>query len=496
MRVKDCLFVGRLLQGDPAAEITDVVYDSRQVAPGALFVALPGRRTDGHEHVGEAVGRGAAALVVERPVQVPAHVAVIQTDSARVALGRLAARFWRYPSRRLRVVGVTGTNGKTTTTHLVKAVLEKHGHRVGLIGTVHTLMPGEARPASLTTPQASDLQRLLHQMVEAGCTYSVMEASSEGLDMNRVDDVEFDLGIFTNLTQDHLDYHGTFGAYREAKARLFRLLSRPGFKPRKAAILNLDDPASEYYRTVAEVPVYTYGLRPGAMVRAEDMDFSPAGTRFRLKTPQGEIAVALRLVGRFNVYNALAAATAGVVEGVDLPVIRDALEAEEGVPGRLQPVRAGQPFGVFVDYAHSPDSLENVLRTARAFTRGRLIAVFGCGGDRDPTKRPIMGRIAAELADHTIITSDNPRSEDPVRIVQQIEAGVLDRLGPGRTYEVVIDRAEAIRRAVAMAQPDDVIVIAGKGHETYQIFKDRTIPFDDRAVARSLIEARAGKGGS
>jgi len=496
MRVKDCLFLGRLLQGDPAAQITDVVYDSRQVGPGALFVALPGRRTDGHDHTGEAVQRGAAALLVERPVPAPPQVAVIQTESTRAALSRVAARFWRYPSRRLRVVGVTGTNGKTTTTHLVKAVLERQGHRVGLIGTVHTLMPGEELPASLTTPQASDLQRLLHQMVAAGCTYAVMEASSEGLDMNRVDDVEFDLGIFTNLTQDHLDYHGTFSAYREAKARLFRMLGQPGFKPRKAAILNVDDPASQYYRTVAEVPVYTYGFSPQAMVRAEDVDISAAGTRFRLCTPHGEIDVALRLVGRFNVYNALAAATAGVVEGVDLPAIRDALEAEEGVPGRLQPVRAGQPFGVFVDYAHSPDSLENVLRTARGFTRGRLIAVFGCGGDRDPTKRPIMGRIAAALADHTIITSDNPRSEDPVRIVQQIEAGLVDHLPPGRTYEVVIDRAEAIRRAVNMAEADDVIVIAGKGHETYQIFKDRTIPFDDREVARALIEARAGKGGS
>nr|PZN70827.1 MAG: UDP-N-acetylmuramoyl-L-alanyl-D-glutamate--2,6-diaminopimelate ligase [Bacillota bacterium] len=496
MRVKDCLVVGQLLQGDPEAEIRDVVYDSRSVSPGALFVALPGRRADGHDFAPEAVERGAVALVVERSVPAPEHVAVIRTDSTRVALGRLAAMFWRHPSRRLRVVGVTGTNGKTTTTHLIKAVLERQGHVVGLTGTVHTLMPGERRPASLTTPQASDLQRLFHQMAEAGCTYVVMEASSEGLDMNRVDDVEFDLGVFTNLTQDHLDYHGTFSAYREAKAKLFRLLSRPGYKPRKAAVLNLDDPASEYYRAATEVPVYTYGFRPEAMVRAAEVELSPSGTRLRLCTPQGKVPVRLKLVGRFNVYNALAAAAAGVAEGIDLEVIRAALEAEEGVPGRLQPVRAGQPFGVFVDYAHSPDSLENVLRTARAFTRGRLIVVFGCGGDRDPTKRPIMGRIAGCLAHHTIITSDNPRSEDPVRIVQQIEAGLVDGILPGHTYEVVLDRAEAIRRAVTMAEPDDVIIIAGKGHETYQIFKDRTVPFDDRAVARSLIEARVGKGGS
>jgi UDP-N-acetylmuramyl-tripeptide synthetase len=232
------------------------------------------------------------------------------------------------------------------------------------------------------------------------------------------------------------------------------------------------------------------------MIRAESISTSPAGTQFRLHTPHGEIDLSLRLVGRFNVYNALAAAAAGIVEGVDLAVIKAALEAEEGVPGRLQAVRAGQPFGVFVDYAHSPDSLENVLRTARTFTRGKLIVVFGCGGDRDPIKRPIMGGIAGAIADHTIITSDNPRSEEPTRIVQQIESGVVAQLGSGRTHEVVVDRAEAIRRAVEIAEPDDVIVIAGKGHETYQIFKDRTIPFDDRAVARSLIEARVGKGGS
>lgn len=496
MRVNDCLTVGQLLQGRPDAEITGVYYDSRRVGPGALFVALPGRKLDGHDYVAEAVKRGAAAVVVERPVQVDQEVAVIQVDSGKEALGRLAAMFHRHPSRQIRMVGVTGTNGKTTTTHLIKAILEAHGHAVGLTGTVHTMIGGEERPASLTTPQASDLQELLRDMADGGCTYAVMEASSEGLDMHRVDDVEFDLGVFTNLTQDHLDYHKTFEAYREAKAKLFRLLGQPGYKPRKAAVINMDDPAGEYFRSVCQVPVYTYGLDPRAMVRAEEIAVTAEGTRFRLVTPQGEIFLALKLAGRFNVYNALAAAAAALVEGVDLLTIQRALEAQEGVSGRLQAVRAGQPFGVFVDYAHSPDSLENVLRTAQGFTRGRLIAVFGCGGDRDRTKRPIMGRIAGGIADYTIITSDNPRSEDPLSIVQQIEEGVKAALGPGRGYEIVLDRLAAIRRAVELAQPDDVIVIAGKGHETYQIFKDRTIDFDDRAVARSLIEARVGKGGA
>jgi UDP-N-acetylmuramoyl-L-alanyl-D-glutamate--2,6-diaminopimelate ligase len=489
VRVKDCLSIGRLVQGEPETEIRTLVYDSRLAGPGALFVALPGRRTDGHDHVAEAVRRGAAAVVVERPVALAKPVAVIQVDSSRVALGRLAALLWRYPSRRLRVVGVTGTNGKTTTTHLIRGVLAAQGHKVGLTGTVHTLIGRLERPASLTTPQASDLQALLAQMADEGCTYAVMEASSEGLDMHRADDVEFDLGVLTNLTQDHLDYHGTFDAYREAKGQLFRLLGQPGYKARKAAVINLDDPAAGYFQSLCQVPVYTYGLNPQAMVRAADIAVTAEGSRFRLIAPQGEISLALKLVGRFNVYNALAAATVGLAEGIDLAAIGQALEAEEGVPGRLQAVRAGQPFSLFVDYAHSPDSLENVLRTARSFTRGRLIIVFGCGGDRDRTKRPRMGRIASELADHVILTSDNPRSEDPLAIVQQIESG----LAPSASFERVVDRREAIRRAVEMARPDDVVLIAGKGHETYQIFKDRTIRFDDREVARSLIEAQVGK---
>lgn len=496
MRLQDLLGVGRLIQGRPDGSVTSVAYDSRRVQPGTLFVALPGRRVDGHDFVSEAVQRGAVAVVVERPVLVPEQVPVLQVESTRAALGRLAAMVYGHPSRQLRVVGVTGTNGKTTTTHLVKAVLEGQGHTVGLTGTVHTLIGQAERPASLTTPQPSDLQELLAHMLQDGCTYAVMEASSEGLDMNRVDDVEFDLGIFTNLTQDHLDYHKSFEAYREAKARLFHLLNQPGFKSHKAAVINLDDAASDFYRSRCQVPVWTYGLDPRAMVRATEITTTPDGTRFRLITPHGEISLALRLAGRFNVYNALAAATAGLIEGVDLEQIKLALQSQEGVAGRLQAVRAGQPFGVFVDYAHSPDSLENVLRTAQGFTRGRLIAVFGCGGDRDRTKRPLMGAIAARLADYTIITSDNPRSEEPQSIVQDIEAGLKPALGPGHFYEIIVDRTEAIRRAVMLAQPDDVILIAGKGHETYQIFKDRTIDFDDRAVARSLIEARVGKGGT
>lgn len=486
MRLDEATTVGRLLQGDPMVSIDRVVYDSRAAGPGSLFVAVPGFQTDGHAYVADAVGRGAVAVVVERPVAVPPHLPVLQVDSARKALGELAARLYGWPSRHLRVIGVTGTNGKTTTTHLIRSILMEQGHRVGLIGTVHNYIDREELPACLTTPQASDVQELMHRMVNAGCTYVVMEASSEGLDMHRVDHVEFDLGVFTNLTRDHLNYHGTFERYREAKLALFRALGRPGAKQAKAAVLNADDPSTPDFEAVCTPPVHWYGMTPRAQVRAVGVEVSASGSRFALQTPRGSMPLRLRLAGQFNVYNALAAAATCLHEGVELPVIARALESMSGVSGRMEAVSAGQPFGLFVDYAHSPDGLLNILSTARGFARGRVILVFGCGGDRDRTKRPEMGRIASELADMTILTSDNPRSEEPEAIIREIEAG----MAPGSLYEAVTDREQAIARAIALAQPQDVVIIAGKGHETYQIFRDRTIEFDDRAVAHRLVTAR------
>jgi UDP-N-acetylmuramoyl-L-alanyl-D-glutamate--2,6-diaminopimelate ligase len=490
MRLQECLGLGRLLQGDANTEITRVIYDSRRAEPGALFVAVPGFKADGHAFVADAIARGAACVAVEQPVEAPPGVAVLQVPSSREALAALSARLYRWPSRKLRVIGVTGTNGKTTTTHLIRHILQEQGHKVGLLGTVHNFVGDHELPASLTTPQASDLQELLHRMVEAGCSHVVMEVSSEGLDMHRVDAVEFDIGVFTNLTQDHLNYHGTIEKYREAKIQLFRKLGRGGAKHPKAAVLNADDPSGSLFEAACMVPVWHYGLTPQAQVSASEPDCYPKGTRVAMHTPAGDINLSLQLAGRFNVYNTLAAACVGLVEGVDLPVIGRALEKAVGVTGRMEAVDAGQSYGVFVDYAHSPDGLANVLRTAQGFARRRLIAVFGCGGDRDRSKRSQMGRIAAELADYTIITSDNPRSEDPEQIVRDIEQGVAEVLKPGHFYEIIVDRATAIGRAVALAEPGDVVIIAGKGHETYQIFKDRTIDFDDRAVARRFIEGR------
>jgi UDP-N-acetylmuramoyl-L-alanyl-D-glutamate--2,6-diaminopimelate ligase len=493
MRLADCLQFGELVQGDPQVEVQKVVYDSRQAGPGTLFVAIPGFQTDGHTFIADAVNRGARAIVVEQPVDVPPEAAVLRVASTRRALSALASALYQWPSRRMRVLGVTGTNGKTTTTHLIRSILQRHGRKVGLIGTVHNFVGDEELPSRLTTPQAADVQELLHRMAQVGCEYAVMEVSSEGIAMNRVDHVEFDQGVFTNLTQDHLNYHKTFENYREAKMQLFRMLGEGGSKTPKRAIVNRDDPSAQHFCDVCQVPVYTYGLGPDAVVSAREIEISAAGSRFTLVTPQGEIALAIGLAGRFNVYNALAAAATCLAEGVDLATIKEALESTSGVAGRMEAVDAGQPFGVFVDYAHSPDGLENVLRTAQGFAKGRVFAVFGCGGDRDRSKRPLMGRIAAQLADYTIVTSDNPRSENPEQIVADIEAGIREVLPAQEHYEVIIDRASAIRRAIALASANDVIVIAGKGHETYQIFKDRTIAFDDRQVARAAIAAHEAR---
>jgi UDP-N-acetylmuramoyl-L-alanyl-D-glutamate--2,6-diaminopimelate ligase len=496
MLVRDCLGLGRLLQGDAGTAFTSVTYDSRQARPGSLFVAIPGFRYDGHQFVPQAVEQGAVALVVERPVAVPPHMAVLQVPSSRKALGEVAAALHRHPSRRIRVIGVTGTNGKTTTTHLIRAILMEKGYRAGLIGTVQNYVGDLALPVERTTPEAPDVHSLLAQMAEIGSQYCVMEVSSHALDLYRVDTVEFDGGVFTNLTQDHLDFHGDLQRYRAAKGKLFVQVGRPGFKTDpKTVVLNYDDPSSPYYASLSRTPVITYGLSDEADLRAVQIDISSRGTRYKLLTPVGSVDLNLKLAGRFNVYNSLAAAAVCLAEGIDLETIRRALEKSTGVAGRLEPVNAGQPFGVFVDYAHTPDGLENVLRTAQGFARGRVIVVFGCGGDRDRTKRPKMGRIAGQLADYTIITSDNPRMENPDAIVREIEAGVVAAApGPG-FYETEVDRRTAIGRAVAVAGPDDVVLIAGKGHETYQIFADRTVPFDDREVARRQIEALLARQG-
>lgn len=481
---------GARLLGDRLPAIEGIAYDSRRVRPGELFVCIRGLTHDGHHFAAEAVAKGASALVVEEPLGL--GVPEVLVPSARAAMGQIAAAFYGDPSRRLRMVGVTGTNGKTTTTYLVRSALERAGRRTGLVGTVEQVTGASRHEASRTTPESVDLQRLLREMLDSGCQACVMEVSSHGLVLERTEGTEFDVAVFTNLTQDHFDFHNSFEEYFEAKARLFRSLrggERTGVKREKRAVVNLDDPHAARFIEAAGAPVVTYGIESAADFRAESIQVSPRGVRYVARTPAGPVEVELRLPGRFNVYNSLAALAVSYVEGIDLETAAGGM-AGTVVPGRFEPVEEGQPFAVIVDYAHSPDSLENVLRTARSLTGGRLLCVFGAGGDRDRTKRPLMGSVAARLADVVIITSDNPRSEDPAAICSEIQAGAK---GAARC-EIVLDRREAIRKAIGEAAPGDLVLIAGKGHETYQEVNGVKLHFDDREEAALAIRGRMEHG--
>ena len=455
-------------------EILDLAYDARDVEPGALFFCVPGSRADGHDFAPRAVEAGAAALVVERPLEVAVPQLVV--ESARVAMPVAADEFFGRPTAKLDVAGVTGTNGKTTTAFLLYAILAAAGRRPGLLGTIESRVGGERRPAVRTTPEAIDLQRAFREMLDAGDRSAAVEATSHGSALGRLERVRFSALVFTNLTQDHLDFHGTFERYFEAKRRLFT-------QARPPAAVNVGD---EHGRRLAEElrgrqPLLTFGFADDAELRPDGLELGPGGARFRA----GGIELETRLRGRFNVENILGAVAAARLLGIEDDAIAYGVRELRGVPGRFEAVDAGQPFAVLVDYAHTPDSLENVLRTARDLVHGRLICVFGCGGDRDRGKRPLMGRIATELADVAIVTSDNPRSEEPGAIIAEILAGIDGEA------EVEPDRRVAIARAIESAQEGDVVVIAGKGHEQGQQFADRTVPFDDREVAReALLGAR------
>lgn len=473
--------------GEQRIPLRGLHYDSRKVEPGFLFVAVKGFTTDGHHYINDALARGAVAVVLEDKVLLPPGVSWVQVDDSRRALGFLAARFYNYPSRMVRLIGVTGTNGKTTTTHLIQALLEGVGKPTGLIGTIANRLGDKVLPAAHTTPESLDLQELLKRFVGLGAQYVVMEVSSHALALHRVAGAEFDVAVFTNLSQDHLDFHRDMEEYFQAKARLFRNLEDGVKKGPKYAVINGDDVYGQRLKDLTPVPVITYGLSPACHVRAVDIRLAANGAACRLLWAGGETELQLQLTGRFNIYNALAAFTVGLQEGLEPREIVTALSRVEGVSGRLEQVRQGQPFTVVIDYAHTPDGLENVLTAARQVTRGRLIVVFGCGGNRDRGKRPLMGKVAARLSDYLIITSDNPRNEDPEAIIADILPGVKEV--PGIPYVVVVDRRQAIARALAMAREGDMVVIAGKGHETYQIVKGEILPFDDRQVAREELAA-------
>jgi UDP-N-acetylmuramoyl-L-alanyl-D-glutamate--2,6-diaminopimelate ligase len=474
--------------GDPGVEIAGLSYDSRAVEPGTLFFCVPGQRSDGHEFGAGAVERGATALVVERLLDVGATQA--RVADARAAMAPIAVRFWGDPTATLDVAGVTGTNGKTTTAFLVRHVLESQGIRTGLLGTVKRIVGGVEEEVERTTPEAIDLQRTFRRMLEGGDAACAMEVSSHALALERSAGVRFAVAVFTNLTQDHLDFHADMEEYFLAKRGLFTT-SLP-----QTAVVNVDDAygarlAAEL-RDAGEPPLLTFsaGGAGGADFRAAEVSFDAAGTRFLCLGPDGKAEVRMPLPGHFNVENALAAIGACYALGVPAEAAAGALVGAGLIPGRFEPVDEGQPFAVLVDYAHTPDSLENALTAARRLTEGRLIAVFGCGGDRDREKRPLMGGIAARLSDACVVTSDNPRSEEPQAIIAEILAGMPDAGNGG--IEVEPDRRAAIALALGAAAAGDTVVIAGKGHEQGQeLAGGRKIPFDDREVAREELRKLA-----
>ncbi|MBI4011284.1 MAG: UDP-N-acetylmuramoyl-L-alanyl-D-glutamate--2,6-diaminopimelate ligase [Candidatus Rokubacteria bacterium] len=480
----------RRLEGPLPAEIRGLTDDSRQVTEGGCFVAVRGLRVDGHRFIPQAVERGARAIVAEPPDPLPGRpVGRILVPDSRWALPRLADAYFGHPSRALTVIGITGTNGKTTTSYLVEALLRARGLPTGLVGTIQYVVRGAARAASQTTPEALELQGLLAEMVAAGVGGVAMEVSSHALEQRRVDGIAFDVAIFTNLTQDHLDFHETMERYARAKGRLFFELLPDGGKPRATAVLNADDPVgADWARRLAaegRLRVVTFGLGGGHAVRARAFDSSMAGIRLEAETPAGMVELISPLIGEHNVMNLLGAVAAGIALGLSPAGIARTLGTVGAVPGRFERVDAGQDFLVVVDYAHTPDALRRVLETARRLTPGRLGVVFGAGGDRDRGKRPIMGRIAAELADRVWLTSDNPRSEDSRAIIEEISVGVVAPPSDGYTSDP--DRRAAIRDALGWARAGDMLVIAGKGHETYQIIGEQVLPFDDRLVVHEIL---------
>ena len=478
----------------PAVPVSDVTYHSRHVSPGAVFVALKGVNADGVSYAADAMARGAAAVFAESPRPAGASAPWLQVSDARLALAALAAEFHGRPSEQLILVGITGTNGKTTTSYLIASIFEAAGITCGRIGTVGHRIGNREYPAARTTPEAPELQRMLRDMVEQGCGACVMEVSSHALALRRADHLRFAAGIFTNLTRDHLDFHGDMEEYFVAKRRLFELLPADA-----VAITNADDPRGADFAAAARRPV-TYAIDNPADVRPGPLSLSLDGLSFEARTPRGTLHLKSPLVGRPNAYNILAAAATATALDLPFSAIETGVSRLTNVPGRFQVVsQPADEVRVVVDYAHTDDALKNLLETARPLASGRVVTVFGCGGDRDKTKRPLMGAVAARLSDLIVVTSDNPRSENPEQIIEDIKRGIVlpaDRIGTGGQRPKaplclsIVDRKQAIERAVRDARPGDLVLIAGKGHEKYQVIGERTLPFDDVDVARAALAQR------
>jgi UDP-N-acetylmuramoyl-L-alanyl-D-glutamate--2,6-diaminopimelate ligase len=466
-------------------EITSIEQDSRKAGEGCLFICIEGFIYDGHDFADQAAANGAAAILSERDLSLKASIPIIKVKDTKRAMAILADAFFGHPTQNLHLIGITGTNGKTTTSHLIEKVFREAGKNTGMIGTIEMKIKERSYKVSNTTPDSLFLQNAFYQMKEEQVDVAVMEVSSHALDQGRVRGCDFDIAVFTNLTQDHLDYHKNMEEYQFSKSLLFSQLGNAYHRAdRKVAVLNNDDPASRMFERITSAQVISYGIDHDSDIRAKNISIGSKGTTFMLETPKGNRQVTLKLIGKFSVYNVLAAISTCLLSGLDLDQIIRSLEKVEGVPGRFEPVVEGQEFTVIVDYAHTPDSLENVLRTIKEFSKGKVTVVIGCGGDRDRAKRPLMAGIAVDLADEAIFTSDNPRSEDPLQILKDMEEGADE----GK-YTTIPDRKKAIEHAVSKADADDIILIAGKGHETYQIIGKEVYDFDDRIVAKEAIKA-------
>jgi UDP-N-acetylmuramoyl-L-alanyl-D-glutamate--2,6-diaminopimelate ligase len=485
--------------GSPAVEVKGLTYHSRAVQEGFLFAAIRGLREDGRRFIPEALSRGACALLIDRPWETQGAAVRVLVPDCREALARISSAFYGYPSSLLTMIGITGTNGKTTTSYLIEAILKANGKKVGVMGTVNYRFQDRVMPAPTTTPESLDLQENLQAMREAGVTHAVLEVSSHSLDLQRVRGCDFDIALFTNLTQDHLDYHGSMEGYFQAKQLLFTQCLRESKKKNRFAIINLDDPKGADLSRAACGAVFGYGIDHRGDVWPQRIEESPDGVRCRVGSPRGSWEVVSSLVGRHNLYNILAAVSVGEVLEIPIQAVTDGIARLKRVPGRLERVPDPDGIRVFVDYAHTPDALERALEALDQVRSGRLIVVFGCGGDRDRGKRPIMGKVAARGSDFAVITSDNPRTEDPLKIIEEVEEGTRSTgrkkyeipdlssgwASPG--YAVIPDRREAIRGAILFARPGDVVLIAGKGHEDYQIQGDLRLHFDDREEAEEAL---------
>ncbi len=464
------------IKGLDDIEIVDIAYDSRKVREGYVFVCIEGYKTDGHEYIDAAIKNGASAIIIQKDIACFSDITVVKVSDSRYVLSHISNIFFDYPSKKLNITGITGTKGKTTTTYMIKSILEHNNRKVGLIGTIANSIGDKVLKADRTTPESYDLQELFAKMLEKNANDVVMEVSSHALDLHRVSCTDFDIGIFTNLSRDHLDFHGTFDNYILAKVKLFKMC--------KKGLVNIDNDYSQKVIEEALCPVLTYGIENAADICAKDIKLNSDSVEFTVVSSWVQDRIFVNIPGKFTVYNALAAIGACRYMNVPIDVIKKGLKNIQ-VPGRAEVINTNKDFTIIIDYAHTPDSLEYILTTVKGFAAQRVVSVFGCGGDRDKTKRPIMGEISGRIADFTIITSDNPRTEDPKQIIEDIETGIKNL---NSAYITIEDRRKAIKYSIENAKPKDIIVLSGKGHETYQIFKDKTIHFDEREVVAEILE--------